>query len=78
MDTTPRANEEQIALWNGSAARGWIDAKELLDQILEPFEDLHVEAAAERTAQRVLDGGGGTGATTPAGARPPAKSKGAA
>ncbi|HEY3518888.1 MAG TPA: class I SAM-dependent methyltransferase [Gammaproteobacteria bacterium] len=75
---THQTNAEQIALWNGCAARGWIDAKELLDQVLEPFEDLLVEAVAERKAQRVLDVGCGTGATTLAVARLLAKSNGTA
>jgi SAM-dependent methyltransferase len=78
MDTNQHANAEQSALWNGCAARGWIDAKELLDRVLEPFEDLLVEAVAERKAQRVLDVGCGTGATTLAVARLLAKSKGTA
>jgi ubiquinone/menaquinone biosynthesis C-methylase UbiE len=76
MNTPHQANAEQIALWNGCASRGWIDAKELLDQVLQPFEDLLVEAVAERKAQRALDVGCGTGATTLAVARLLSKSKG--
>ena len=64
MDTTQQANADQIALWNTSAARGWIEAQELLDRVLEPFEDLLVEAAADHDARSVLDVGCGTGATT--------------
>src|SRR5262245_2614671 len=78
MNTPQQANAEQIALWNGCAARGWIDAKELLDQVLEPFEDLLVDAVAERNAQRVVDVGCGTGSTPFAVARLLAKSKGTA
>jgi SAM-dependent methyltransferase len=69
VDNTHRANAEQIALWNGSAARGWIDAQESLDRLFEPFQELLVEAVAARRARRVLDIGCGTGGTTLAVAR---------
>ena len=69
MDTTRRTNEEQIALWNDTAGRAWVDLQETLDRVLEPFEDLLVEAVAARHAQRVLDIGCGTGSTTLAVAR---------
>jgi SAM-dependent methyltransferase len=69
METTPRTNEEQIALWNDTAGRAWVDLQETLDRALEPFERLLVEAVAARNAQRVLDIGCGTGSTTLAIAR---------
>ena len=69
MDTTHRANAQQIALWNGCAGRGWVEAQESLDRLFEPFEDLLVEAVAARRARRVLDIGCGTGSTTLAVAR---------
>jgi SAM-dependent methyltransferase len=62
-------NDEQTTLWNGSAGRAWIEVQPLLDEILEPFEDLLVQAVATRSAHRVLDVGCGTGATTLAVAR---------
>ena len=64
MDTTHRTNEEQIALWNDTAGRAWVELQETLDRVLEPFENLLVEAVATRKAQRVLDIGCGTGSTT--------------
>jgi len=69
MDTTSRANEEQIALWNGTAGRGWVEAQQSLDRLFAPFETLLVEAVASRRAQRVLDVGCGTGSTSLAIAR---------
>jgi ubiquinone/menaquinone biosynthesis C-methylase UbiE len=64
VDGTHRANAQQIALWNGCAGRGWVEAQESLDRLFEPFEDLLVEAVAARRARRVLDIGCGTGSTT--------------
>jgi len=69
MSTAQQANAQQIAHWNGCAGRGWVEAQASLDRLFEPFEDLLVEAVAERKAQRVLDVGCGTGSTTLAVAR---------
>jgi ubiquinone/menaquinone biosynthesis C-methylase UbiE len=69
MDTTQRTNEEQIALWNDTAGRAWVELQETLDRVLEPFEDVLVEAVAARKPRRVLDIGCGTGSTTLAVAR---------
>jgi ubiquinone/menaquinone biosynthesis C-methylase UbiE len=69
MATGPRTNEEQIALWNDTAGRAWVELQETLDQVFKPFQDLLVEAVAARNAKRVLDIGCGTGSTTLAIAR---------
>jgi len=69
VDTIQQANAEQIALWNDTAGRAWVETQETLDAVLAPFEDLLVEAVADRKAQRVLDVGCGTGSTTLAIAR---------
>ena len=69
MNTTQQANAEQIALWNDTAGRAWVETQETLDAVLAPFEDLLVEAVAARNATRVLDVGCGTGSTTLAIAR---------
>jgi ubiquinone/menaquinone biosynthesis C-methylase UbiE len=62
-------NEDQIALWNGTAGQAWVERQASLDRLFEPFERLLADLAAERKAQRVLDVGCGTGATTLAVAR---------
>jgi ubiquinone/menaquinone biosynthesis C-methylase UbiE len=69
VDTTHQVNAQQIAMWNGCAGRGWVAAQAALDRLFEPFQELLVEAVAERKAQRVLDVGCGTGSTTLAVAR---------
>jgi ubiquinone/menaquinone biosynthesis C-methylase UbiE len=69
VNTSRQPNADQIALWNDTAGRAWVDTQETLDQALQPFEDLLVEAVAARKAQRVLDIGCGTGSTTLAVAR---------
>ncbi len=58
---------EQKKLWNGVAGRAWVDTQELLDRVVQPFEELLVEEVAGK--RRVLDVGCGTGATTAAIAR---------
>ncbi|NDZ13560.1 SAM-dependent methyltransferase [Variovorax sp. WS11] len=70
MDTTtPQTGNDQAAFWNGRAGRAWVDEQQVLDAVLQPFEDLLVEAVVAASAQRVLDVGCGTGGTTLAIAR---------
>ena len=69
MDVRHETGGEQTQLWNGPAGRAWVDAQELLDQILEPFQALLVAAVAAGPRGRVLDVGCGTGSTTLAVAR---------
>jgi ubiquinone/menaquinone biosynthesis C-methylase UbiE len=70
MDVTQQTdNNEQTALWNGRAGRAWVEAQEVIDQVLKPFEDLLVEVVCAGPGQRVLDVGCGTGSTTLAVAR---------
>jgi SAM-dependent methyltransferase len=69
VNAEQHANAEQIALWNGAAGLGWVDAQESLDRVLEPFQHRIVEAVAARRPQSVLDVGCGTGSTTLALAR---------
>jgi SAM-dependent methyltransferase len=58
------ANLEQREYWNGAESREWADAPERFDQMLEPFADSILDAAALAPGERVLDVGCGNGATT--------------
>ena len=69
MAHTHESDDEQMKLWNGPAGRAWVDAQEMLDQVLKPFEDLLVEAVSAGSGRHVLDVGCGTGSTTLAVAR---------
>ncbi|MDP3760695.1 MAG: class I SAM-dependent methyltransferase [Ramlibacter sp.] len=69
MNTTPPPAPGQSALWNGPGGHAWVDAQPLLDQVLQPFEDLLVEGVRSASPSRVLDVGCGTGSTTVAIAR---------
>lgn len=69
MENIRQCHGEQVALWNGPAGRAWVETQVLLDQILQPFEDLLIGTALAEPATRVLDVGCGTGSTTLAAAR---------
>ncbi|SOE99993.1 Ubiquinone/menaquinone biosynthesis C-methylase UbiE [Burkholderia sp. OK233] len=69
MDTMHQTDNEQAALWNGSAGRAWVTEQEVLDQMFKPFENLLVDSMSAGSGQRVLDVGCGTGSTTLAAAR---------
>jgi SAM-dependent methyltransferase len=62
-------DNEQSRMWNGPSGHAWVDAQDLLDRILQPFEDRLLEAVAALSPARVLDIGCGTGSTTLAIAR---------
>src|SRR5262245_53858443 len=55
--------------WNGTASCPWVEAQALIDQVLQPFEDVLVDAVSASGAGHVLDIGCGTGSTTRAVAR---------
>lgn len=69
MDIAGHTDNEQSALWNGVAGRGWVELQELLDRMFRPLEELLVQAAVAGPGGRVLDVGCGTGSTTRAVAR---------
>lgn len=62
MNPAEGSNDAQVQLWNGPAARAWVDARDILDQVLGPYDAHLLEVAT--TARRVLDVGCGTGGTT--------------
>lgn len=55
--------------WSGMASCPWVEAQALIDRVLQPFEDVLVDAVAASGARHVLDIGCGTGSTTRAVAR---------
>jgi SAM-dependent methyltransferase len=69
MVGTRTSQSSQATLWNGVAGDAWVEAQGLLDWIYKPLEDLLVESVSCRAADKVLDVGCGTGATTIAIAR---------
>ncbi len=69
MSHETAAGPTQAELWNGPAARAWIDRQEMLDRLLEPFVASLLEVVPRASRWNVLDVGCGTGATTLALAR---------
>ena len=69
MAATQVKDEDQAQRWKGSAGCAWVEAQQMLDRTLQPFEDLLVAEVAASGAKRVLDVGCGTGSTTRAVAR---------
>jgi SAM-dependent methyltransferase len=69
MNAAARSDGEQRELWNGVVGRAWVDEQRTLDAVLQPFEDLLVDAVSAGSALHVLDIGCGTGSTTLATAR---------
>ena len=64
MTTNPSANAEQIAYWNGAAARRWLDLDAKQDVIFAPITAALFERAGLAGGERVLDVGCGGGGTT--------------
>jgi len=60
---------EQAKLWNTTSGCAWVQEQQLLDQLLQPFEDVLMEAVSADPRGWVLDVGCGTGSTTVAAAR---------
>jgi SAM-dependent methyltransferase len=69
MEAMHEKDGEQAALWNGPGGNSWVDLQDVLDRVLEPLQDVLVEAVFEDRPRTVLDVGCGTGGTTVAMAR---------
>lgn len=69
MAATHRQDEDQAQRWNGSAGCAWVEAQQMLDRTLQPFEELLVAEVSASGARQVLDVGCGTGSATRAVAR---------
>jgi ubiquinone/menaquinone biosynthesis C-methylase UbiE len=69
MNVAHKADDDQAAIWNGTAGQGWVQNQDLLDRAFEPFEKLLADAALAGSARGVLDIGCGTGSTSIAVAR---------
>ncbi|HKS58772.1 MAG TPA: methyltransferase domain-containing protein [Steroidobacteraceae bacterium] len=69
MAATQVRDEDQAKRWNGSAGCAWVEAQQMLDRTLQPFEDLLIAEVSASGAQHVLDVGCGTGSMSRAIAR---------
>ena len=58
------ANTDQFEFWNGEMAEKWVTLRDVLDASLAEMADLLLRAADPRVAERVIDIGCGTGATS--------------
>jgi len=67
--STPPSDDKQTNHWNATTGYAWVDAQNLLDQMMKGLEDLLVDRVAAGSGRRVLDVGCGTGGTTLAVAR---------
>ena len=57
-------NEEQKEFWNGPAGHVWVEAQEIMDNMLAPLSDAALSAASPASGEKVIDIGCGCGATT--------------
>ena len=61
MEPADERDGGQAAVWNGPGGRGWAEMQDVMDGILQPLEDVLVEAVGTGAGGRVLDVGCGAG-----------------
>jgi len=64
MDNAVLINAQEYKYWNSESAGYWISQKRALDQLLEPWACLLLDAAELSGGEHITDVGCGTGATT--------------
>jgi SAM-dependent methyltransferase len=69
MESRQQTATDQTTLWNTTSGCAWVDSQQLLDRLLQPFEDALMDAIRGGSGSRLLDVGCGTGSTTLAAAR---------
>lgn len=69
MLETDLVNQDQAAHWNDVAGRTWAELRDVIDQVLAPFEALLIDEIRPADGGRILDVGCGAGAVTLAAAR---------
>ncbi|MFB9267865.1 class I SAM-dependent methyltransferase [Bradyrhizobium erythrophlei] len=57
-------NADQIAYWNGPGGQRWADRQAVQDILLRPILDILLDRALPKPAERILDVGCGSGAST--------------
>lgn len=64
MKSADEMTAEQSAFWNGPGGENWLAGAGWRERSWEPLTRLLMEAAAARTAERIIDVGCGAGTTT--------------
>jgi SAM-dependent methyltransferase len=69
MSTQNQTSPDQATIWNSTSGCAWVEAQQLLDNLLQPFEDALMNGIRGGSSTRLLDVGCGTGGTTVAAAK---------